>query len=388
MTGGLSSRMFISVSRASGTPTPLSLTSISTPPLGISWPDMCTGVSLGEKIVAFSMISASRCTTSDTAGPVTEMPGWIFIATLLYCSISDVAARTTSASGTGSLHLRAVSCPASRSRFSEFRRILVTRWSMEKRLDSRLGSASFCSRESIMRARRSISDWLRRDKLTNIALKLLRSIASLPASRTASACTWSNARATWPISSADSTSIGATSRLVAGSVSSPSRRTRSGSCTVAMSSAPSRSLRSGWTRDLATASVAISTRNRMTVVTTALNSADCSASRRSTWLRATMFLATSSSTACILSILSDIAEYQRAGAFFRLMPSICVMSARFPSPRMRSSISSATFTPCPATVVVKEFCSAGVAVASNDALSLSSSDSAVVSACCSPSPKN
>ena len=69
MTGGLSSRMFISVSRASGTPTPLSLTSISTPPLGISWPDMCTGVSLEEKIVAFSMISASRCTTSDTAGP-------------------------------------------------------------------------------------------------------------------------------------------------------------------------------------------------------------------------------------------------------------------------------------------------------------------------------
>ena len=48
MTGASSSRMFISVSRASGTPTPLSLTSISTPPLGISWPDMCTGVSLGE----------------------------------------------------------------------------------------------------------------------------------------------------------------------------------------------------------------------------------------------------------------------------------------------------------------------------------------------------
>jgi hypothetical protein len=65
MTGGLSSRRFMSVSRASGTPTPLSLTSISTPPLGISWPDMCTGVSLGEKIVAFSMISASRCTTSE-----------------------------------------------------------------------------------------------------------------------------------------------------------------------------------------------------------------------------------------------------------------------------------------------------------------------------------
>ena len=80
-----------------------------------------------------------------------------------------------------------------------------------------------------MRTSRSISDWLRRDRLTNIALKLLRSIASLPASRTASEWTWSNARATWPISSADSTSIGATARLMDGSWASLSSRTRSGS---------------------------------------------------------------------------------------------------------------------------------------------------------------
>ncbi len=239
-----------------------------------------------------------------------------------------------------------------------------------------------------MRASRSISDWLRRDRLTNIALKLLRSIASFPASRTASACTWSNARATWPISSADSTSIGATSRLTAGSPSSPSCRTRSGSCTVAMLSAPSRSLRSGLTRDLATTSVASSTRNRMTAVRMPLSSADSSASRRSTWLRATMLLATCCSTVCILSILSDIAEYQRAGALFRLMPSTCVMSSGFPSGRMKSSMPSARSTPGPATMAVKAFCSAWVAVVSNAAVSLSSSDSAVVSACCSPSPKN
>ena len=75
MTGGLSSREFISASRASGMPTPLSLTSISTPPLVASWAITCTGVSLGEKIVAFSITSASRCTTSDTATPVTETPG-------------------------------------------------------------------------------------------------------------------------------------------------------------------------------------------------------------------------------------------------------------------------------------------------------------------------
>ena len=37
---------------------------------------------------------------------------------------------------------------------------------------------------------------------------------------------------------------------------------------------------------------------------------------------------------------------------------------------------------------MNDFCSAGVAVVSNDAVSLSSSDCAVVSACCSPSPKN
>ena len=102
-----------------------------------------------------------------------------------------------------------------------------------------------------------------------------------------------------------------------------------------------------------------------------------------------MFLATCCSTVCILSILSDIAEYQRAGALFRVMPwPSCGTSTGFPSVRTKSSISSARFTPAPATMAVKDFCSAGVAVASNDAVSLSSSDSAVVSACCSPSPKN
>ncbi len=274
MTGWLSRRKFISASRASGMPTPLSLTSISTPPLVRAWAVTCTGVSLAEKVVAFSSTSASRCTTSETACPVSAMPGGVFSATRLYCSISDTAARATSASGTGSLHLRDLSCPASRSRFSELRRMRVTRWSIANRLDSRSGSPSFCSRESIIRTRRSIRDWLRRDRLTNIALKLFRSMASLLASRTASEWTWSNARATWPISSVDSTSIGATSKLVGGSWASPSSRTRSGSSTVAIFSAPSRSLRSGPTRDRATAAVAISTKSRMIAVTMAVNSAD------------------------------------------------------------------------------------------------------------------
>jgi hypothetical protein len=64
-------------------PTPLSLTSMSTPPLVGSSADTCTGVSLEEKIVAFSITSASRCTTSETAEPVTAMPGWTFIDTRL-----------------------------------------------------------------------------------------------------------------------------------------------------------------------------------------------------------------------------------------------------------------------------------------------------------------
>jgi hypothetical protein len=75
MTGRFSNRQLISDSRASGMPTPLSLTSISTPPVASSQAVTSTRVCLAEKIVAFSMISASRCTMSDTADPVTAIPG-------------------------------------------------------------------------------------------------------------------------------------------------------------------------------------------------------------------------------------------------------------------------------------------------------------------------
>ena len=189
MVGGLSSRQFMSASRASETPMPLSLISISTPPLDSSCIATRTWVSLGEKIVAFSISSASRCATSETATPTTAMPIGMFSAIRLYCSISEIAARATSASATGSDHLRGFSCPASSSRFSELRRMRVTRWSIENRWPRRSGSASSCSRLSIIRASRSISDWERRDRLTNIALKVERSSACSPASRTASACT-------------------------------------------------------------------------------------------------------------------------------------------------------------------------------------------------------
>ena len=60
---------------------------------------------------------------------------------------------------------------------------------------------------------RSISVWLRRDRLTNMAFRFARSIASSPASRTASLCTWSKARATSPISSVESMPMGSISTL-------------------------------------------------------------------------------------------------------------------------------------------------------------------------------
>ncbi len=230
-------------------PTPSSRTSMSTPPLFSSMTVTRTWELCGENSVAFSMSSASRCTTSAAACPETMIPGWTARATRLYCSISEAAARATSLSGTDSVHLRTGSSPARTSRFSEFRRIRVIMWSMEKRLASWSGSSSLCSIESIIRASRSISGTLRRDKLMNIALRLPRSCASFPASRTASACTWSNARATRPISSVDCTPIGS---IVAGvsrvSVPAAAAATRSGSRFVAISSASACSLRSGLTK--------------------------------------------------------------------------------------------------------------------------------------------
>ncbi len=174
-TGGWSSRQFMSASRLGETPTPSSRTSTSTPPLLSSMTVTRTWVFCGENSVAFSMSSASRCTTSAAASPETMIPGWTASATRLYCSISLAAARVTSVSGTESVHLRTGSSPASTSRFSEFRRIRVTRWSMENNLASWSGSSSFCSMPSIMRPSRSISGTLRRDRLMNMALRLPRS---------------------------------------------------------------------------------------------------------------------------------------------------------------------------------------------------------------------
>ena len=100
---------------------------------------------------------------------------------------------------------------------------------------------------------RSTSVWLRRDRLTNIAFRLPRSLASWAASRTASWCTWSKARATSPISSVEVTPIGSISTLIAGALAlAEPGAPISGSRWLATSSASRRSLRSGRIRDRAT----------------------------------------------------------------------------------------------------------------------------------------
>ncbi len=168
-----------------------------------------------------------------------EIPGWIFIATRLYCSISDVAARTTSASGTGALHLRAVSCPASRSRSSEFRRIRVTRWSIETGWTA--GRMGLVLLEGVDHARQPFDQRLAApgqvDEHRVEAAAQHRLVAGaaygLGVHLSTARATWRSRRRT-PRRSAPPPARG---RIQ----SSPSSRTRSGSCTVAMSSALLRS---------------------------------------------------------------------------------------------------------------------------------------------------
>ena len=180
-----------------------------------------------------------------------------------------------------------------------------------------------------------MSVWLRRDRLTNIALKLVRSMASLPASRTASACTWSKALATWPISSEVSTSIGATSSSVSGD--SLSRFIRCGSCTVAMSSASARSRRSGTASDLATRSAAASTISSTTTTLTKMSSADCPAPCSSDSARATASCAIPCSTACVSSSFCEAAWYQDTGAWATLNPTVSVLMFELRNGSFRSA---------------------------------------------------
>ena len=124
---------------------------------------------------------------------------------------------------------------------------------------------------------RSISVWLRRDRFTNMAFRFARSMASSTASRTASPCTWSNARATSPISSVESMPIGSIWMLSPALSSWLSRCTISGSRWPATSRASARSLRSGRIMDRATRMVMASTASSSSSTVTAVSRSDPSA---------------------------------------------------------------------------------------------------------------
>ncbi|CAM4343217.1 hypothetical protein NORO109296_25855 [Nocardiopsis rhodophaea] len=259
MTGGWERRSLISVSSSASIPMPLSVTSIRTPPLSRASASTETSESLGENEVAFSTSSATRWMTSLTGRPSTEMWEGARTLTRSYCSTSEAAARSTSTSGTGCAHLRVLSWPERTSRFSLLRRIRVARWSSENRSDSRSESCSLCSRPSMSRSCRSTSVWLRRDRLTNIALTLLRRAASSEARRSATRWTSSKERATSPISSSVPTSMGATVTSSGAELVSCIRVMESGRSSSAIRMAPSRSRRRGWTSERTTSEVTAKT---------------------------------------------------------------------------------------------------------------------------------
>ena len=124
----------------------------------------------------------------------------------------------------------------------------VAMWSILNRFASRSVSCSPCSSSSMSRIWRSTRDWLRQDRSTNISSSLPRSPASLAASRSTSACIWSKARATSPISSEDDTGMPWTSPT-GPSPPGVMRRSASGSRTSASSTAPACSWRSGRSTD-------------------------------------------------------------------------------------------------------------------------------------------
>ena len=210
-TGGRASRSLDSAISCAVMPMPRSSISTIAPPSDSRW--LCTSTfdSGEEKTVAFSSSSATRWTTWLTAWPITSTSGTPVSWIRWYCSTSEVAARSTSTSGIGRPHRRPASSPARTSRFSELRRMRVARWSSLKRLASWSGSCSPVSSSSISFSCRSTRPWLRRDRLTNIALTFERRAACSVASRTASRCSWSKVIATSPISSRESIGIGSTS---------------------------------------------------------------------------------------------------------------------------------------------------------------------------------
>ncbi|MCF0096860.1 hypothetical protein B0E54_05728 [Micromonospora sp. MH99] len=223
-------------------PRPSSTISINAPE---AWTRAVTSTTVSgrENAVAFSNSSASMCTSSPTACPTTLTSPTESSRTRWYCSISAAAASSTVPRPTGRFHRRVESVPASTSRLSSLRRIRAARWSSLNRLSSWSGSLSSRSRSSSSSSWRSTSTWLRRARLTNIALTLRRIDACSTATVTALRCTATNASASSPISSSERTTAGATSMLGTPPVTVRSRSSASGSSTCAIRSAWLRSSR-------------------------------------------------------------------------------------------------------------------------------------------------
>ncbi len=143
--GGLASLWLMSAKSSGVSPMPLSWISIMTRPSGSRVAATRTLVCGEENVVAFSSSSESRCTRSVTALPWMSPSGTPDSSIRSYASTSDVAARSTSISGTGWFQRRPGSSPARMRRFSPLRLIRVARWSIRKRLSSWSGSASLFS---------------------------------------------------------------------------------------------------------------------------------------------------------------------------------------------------------------------------------------------------
>ena len=117
--GGFSSRQLAFAIISGFMPTPWSVTSTRTPPVASVPPEMSTGVSAADSDAAFSASSATRCTTSLTAGPDTAMSGCTLTETRSCSPVCATAALITSTSITGRFQRPGSSCPARTSRFWE-----------------------------------------------------------------------------------------------------------------------------------------------------------------------------------------------------------------------------------------------------------------------------
>ncbi len=104
---GLASRALSSSSSLPGIPTPESVISSRSAPSGSNAAAMRIGLVGGEYMAALSSSSASRWMRPPAAGPATAAPFTGWSRTRSYCSISEVAARKTSAMGTGRVGARA-----------------------------------------------------------------------------------------------------------------------------------------------------------------------------------------------------------------------------------------------------------------------------------------